>query len=261
MTPDRTKISSGAQYLLRFDDLCPTMNHEKWARWEQLVDRYSIKPIIAVVPDNQDSELQVCPADANFWGRMRRLQAQGWTIALHGNNHVCNANGRSLVPLHSHTEFAGLPEPEQREKIQRGLRILRSEGLNPTVWVAPRHGFDSATVKVLHSCGICCISDGFAKYPHSREGLFWIPQQMWSPEPRQSGVWTICVHPNTASAERTEILESFLRRYGAQFASVPQIEAAFHNRPRNLADSIFTSFQLSKYRLRSCRKKYQRSQI
>jgi predicted deacetylase len=251
MTPDLTSIRSVAKYLLRFDDLCPTMNHEKWARLEHLVDRHRIKPIIAVVPDNQDSELQVCPADANFWGRMRCLQARGWTIALHGNNHICSAHGRSLVPLHRDTEFAGLPEPQQRDKIQGGLRMLRSEGLNPTVWVAPRHGFDRATVRVLLSCGIRCISDGFAKYPHSRKGVLWIPQQMWSPEPRQSGVWTICVHPNTASAERVEILELFLHRYGAQFTSVPQIESAFQNRPCTLVDSFFTILQLLKYRLRS----------
>ena len=47
-----------AKYLIRFDDICPTM---KWSTWEKVEDillRSNVKPILAVVPDNQDPSLR-----------------------------------------------------------------------------------------------------------------------------------------------------------------------------------------------------------
>jgi predicted deacetylase len=92
-------ISRPAQYLLRFDDLCPTMDRERWERFLPLLAQYKIRPILAVVPDNQDRALELSPPDAGFWEEMRARQASGATIALHGYRHLCVNRGRSLVPL------------------------------------------------------------------------------------------------------------------------------------------------------------------
>src|SRR5260370_42375028 len=46
-----------------------------------------LKPILAVVPDNQDPMLKVDAPVADFWDRVRQWQARGWTIALHGYQH------------------------------------------------------------------------------------------------------------------------------------------------------------------------------
>ena len=46
-----------AKYLIRMDDACPTMDHDKWEYLEKILDEFSIKPIIAVVPKNVDEEL------------------------------------------------------------------------------------------------------------------------------------------------------------------------------------------------------------
>src|SRR5688572_15384620 len=40
------------QYLLRFDDICPTMNWRVWAEIESVLIQREIKPLLAVVPDN-----------------------------------------------------------------------------------------------------------------------------------------------------------------------------------------------------------------
>jgi len=45
---------------------------------------------------------------------MRTLEAAGATITLHGYRHLCRSKGKSLVPLHSHSEFAGVPQELQR---------------------------------------------------------------------------------------------------------------------------------------------------
>jgi hypothetical protein len=64
-------IPAPAEYLLRCDDLCPTMSTERWRRIESLIEEFQLQPILAVVPDNRDPELEVSPPDPAFWQRMR----------------------------------------------------------------------------------------------------------------------------------------------------------------------------------------------
>jgi len=128
-----------AQYLLRFDDLCPTLLRRRWERFVPLIEQFGIRPILAVVPDNMDRELNVSRPDPAFWEQMRALETAGATIALHGYRHVCKSSGESFVPLHRHSEFSGVPEETQRAWIHAGLEILRGHGLNPRVFVAPCH--------------------------------------------------------------------------------------------------------------------------
>jgi predicted deacetylase len=108
---------------LRFDDLCPTMDRARWQRFLPLIKRYSLRPILAVVPDNQDPELQRGPADPGFWAEMRGLEAAGAAIGIHGFQHVCMAEGRSLIPLYRTSEFAGATREAQQEWIRAGWRF------------------------------------------------------------------------------------------------------------------------------------------
>jgi predicted deacetylase len=216
-------IAQPAQYLLRFDDLCPTVARERWRRFLPLIAEFGVRPILAVVPNNRDPELMLSPPDPGFWAQMRAMEAAGATIAMHGFRHLCNSQGRSLVPLAQSSEFAGVPEPVQRLWVRAGLRLLRGYGLNPRVWVAPRHGFDHATLRVLREEGISLLSDGFARCPFVSDRLTWIPQQLWAPLAQSKGLWTICIHANTARDEEVEQLQAFLRHYGAQFTSVESV--------------------------------------
>ena len=194
-----------AQYILRFDDLCPTVSHERWGGLKSLVQEFQIKPILAVIPENRDSELRVSPPDSNFWSQMRALESTGASIALHGYWHICSSSGRSLIPLHRESEFAGVPAATQQDWIRKGLTILRGHGLNPRIWAAPRHGFDRNTLRLLREEGIKVLSDGLARIPFVRDGLIWIPQQLWAPLEKSKGLWTICIHPNTIT--ETQIVE------------------------------------------------------
>ena len=171
-------IPSPAQYLLRIDDLCPTVSAQRWRQFQSLIEEFGLQPILAVVPDNQDPELEVSPPDPVFWDSMRTLHAAGAAIGLHGYHHLCESRCRSLVGLARTSEFAGVPAETQREWIHEGLRILRGQGLNPKIWVAPRHGFDRRTLDALCAEGITLLSDGFARVPFRRGGLTWIPQQL-----------------------------------------------------------------------------------
>jgi predicted deacetylase len=215
--------SAESHYLLRLDDLCPTMSKERFERFLVIVNRHEVRPILAVIPDNQDPEMHIDDPDPEFWSRMRALEAAGATIAMHGYRHLCHSPGPSLLGLHSHTEFAGIAEEKQREWIHSGLEILRKNGLCPRLFVAPRHGFDSATLRALAEEGLGFLSDGFATRPFTRNEVVWIPQQLWEPVKKSRGLWTICLHTNTAPPDIEQKLDLFLHDYAAQFTSFDQV--------------------------------------
>jgi peptidoglycan/xylan/chitin deacetylase (PgdA/CDA1 family) len=249
-------IPCPAQYLLRFDDLCPTHARERWMRFPPLLAKFGIRPILAIVPDNRDPELAVSAPDPEFWEEMRTLQAAGAAIGLHGFRHLCASRGRSLVPLHGVSEFAGAPEAIQRQWIREGLEILRGHRLDPILWVAPRHGFDCATLRALREEGIGLLSDGFARRPFIRGGLRWIPQQLWAPEQKASGLWTICLHPNTATDAEVERLRDFLREYAGQFTSVERVAAEMEPARLRLAERIGAEGAVLSFRARRVLKRF-----
>jgi len=248
-------IPNPAQYLLRFDDLCPTMTPGPWERLLPLIDEFGIRPILAVVPNNMDHDLARCAPDPDFWDKMRALEAAGATIALHGYRHLCRSKGKSLVPLHSRSEFAGVSQALQREWICAGLDILRGQGLNPRVWVAPRHGFDINTLEALRLEGIQLLSDGLARVPFVRGGITWIPQQLWSPVKKSKGLWTICLHTNSMRSSQVDRLREFLIQNAAQFTSVDLVEAELKPGKLSATERIYEIFAQWRVRASRARKK------
>jgi Uncharacterized protein conserved in bacteria (DUF2334) len=242
-------IPKPAQYLLRCDDLCPTASRPGWRRFLSLIEEFRIRPILAVVPDNCDPDLQYSAPDPEFWKRVRAMESAGATIALHGYRHLAQSRGRSLVPLHRMTEFAGVAAETQQLWIHAGLTILRGHGLNPRIWVAPRHGFDAGTLHALREEGIDVLSDGFARVPFRRGGVTWIPQQLWEPVEKACGLWTICTHPSTAEDSSVDRLRAFLHDHAAQFTSVEQVRTEI--RPAKLSPTERVHEALALWRVRS----------
>ena len=78
----------GAEYLLRLDDACPTMDAARSGAVEARSAARGVSPIVAIVPANADPDLVRGPADGRFWERVRSWAAAGWTIALHGWSHA-----------------------------------------------------------------------------------------------------------------------------------------------------------------------------
>ena len=188
-----------AHYILRFDDICPTMNWTVWEQIESILAQHSIKPILAVVPDNRDPELMVDPARNDFWQKVKVWQEAGWAIALHGYQHLYTTEHSGLTNINNYSEFAGLPYEEQHEKIKQGIEIFKRYHIRPDAWIAPAHSFDELTVKALLDHGISIISDGYYFRPLKRLGAVWIPQQLWRFRYMPWGLWTVCVHHNDFS--------------------------------------------------------------
>jgi predicted deacetylase len=210
-----------AEYLIRLDDACPTMDHERWAAVERVLDSHGVAPIVGIVPDNADPVLAPCPPDSRFWDAARAWQKRGWHIALHGYRHQLRVARRGLVPVGKFAEFTGLPWSEQRQRIRDGVRILRNHDLSPRVWVAPAHGFDLATLQALREeSSISVISDGFSRRPYRHLGFTWLPQQLWRPRRMGSGLWTICLHPNAMQGSEIDALDRFLSSRPGGFPTV-----------------------------------------
>ena len=168
------------RYLIRFDDVCPTMNWHLWDQVESLLMEYEVKPIMGVIPDNQDTSLVNGAFDAGFWQRVRDWQSADWTIGVHGYQHRYVTASGGMLGLNPRSEFAGLSREQQSSKLEKALGIFHRERVRPEIWVAPAHSFDQATIDSLLTLGLQTASDGFSLFPYRDEcGMLWIPQQLW----------------------------------------------------------------------------------
>ena len=95
------------------------------------------------------------------------------------------------------------------------------------------------------------LSDGFARVPFLRGGLTWIPQQLWGPVEKDKGLWTICVHPNTASDVEIAALRAFLTIHADQFTSVRRVLLLSQPTTLTLAERIYADAAL--WRLKTSR--------
>ncbi len=230
------------QFLIRFDDLCPTMNWAVWQQVEEILNEYQIRPMIAVVPDNRDAELDVAPARPDFWNCVRGWQERGWTIALHGYQHVYVTSDSGLIGKNPYSEFAGLSEAAQEKKLRAGLEIMHRESVFPDTWIAPGHSFDSATVKILHRLGIRTISDGYFFRPFTdAAGVFWIPQQDTVFLPIPGAVWTVCFHVNGWTTKDIEHFRGQVKKFRNSITSVSEIRNRYASRQNSSWDRAFDS--------------------
>lgn len=54
-------ISENTGILIRLDDIAENMNWDLMEKSEVLFDKYKIKPVLGVIPNNKDSELLSYP--------------------------------------------------------------------------------------------------------------------------------------------------------------------------------------------------------
>jgi predicted deacetylase len=161
--------------LLRIDDVCPTMDFHQFQIAMELMDKYNVKPLLGVIPDCKDPDLQIEPQRKDFWDFVKGLQQKGYTLAMHGCNHVFDNHARGLVVKRWDSEFAGHSYETQLEKIRKGKEILESHGIQTDVFFAPGHSYDENTLKALSACGFKFMSDGLSFKPYQFNGVICVP--------------------------------------------------------------------------------------
>lgn len=231
-----------SNFILRLDDACEKMDIEKWSRMESLLDQYSIKPLVGVIPHCEDNMMSKYPTDILFWDKVASWIEKGWTIALHGYNHVYNTKCGGLNPVNPRSEFAGNPYPIQAEKIREGLKILRLHGINPLVFFAPSHTFDENTLLALKTeSNIKFISDTWAWNTYTEYGFTFVPQQSGFVRKVPFTIATFCYHPNTMTENSFNHLEKFIKRHKSKFISFPLVES---NRKKTMIDRFLSKAYL-----------------
>lgn len=228
-----------AQYLIRFDDICPTMRWTLWNRIEEIMRSQAVRPILSVIPDNKDSHLEFEQADPSFWDRVRQWQSWGWTIGLHGCQHRYTSNAAGIVGIKDASEFAGVSLREQCRLLRNGAKVFRDQGVRPRVWVAPGHSFDRTTITLLSEVGISCISDGLFLTPRrDTDGVLWIPQQLWRFRRLPFGVWTVCFHHNRWSEPQIDGFASAIASFRHSIVGLEEIVQAYRSARRSPVDGV-----------------------
>lgn len=212
-------------YLLRLDDASEYMDNEKWDNIESLLDKYNIKPIVGVIPKNED-EVLINRYEENkaFWNRVREWNERGWDVALHGFNHVYSTQSGGINPVNLRSEFAGMPLKEQKIKIIKALNIFNEHGLKPLIFIAPSHTFDENTIQALkEESNIRVVSDTIANDVYKAGEFYFIPQQCGHVRWLPFKVTTFCYHPNYMTEEEFRKLEDFIKRKRSRFGSFKEL--------------------------------------
>lgn len=192
--------------VIRIDDICPKMNLEKMNRFEAILDKYGICPLIGVVPDCKDDELNVDPDMEDFSGYLKDKLNKGWVIAIHGYEHLYTTKKGGIFPLNNYSEFAGIPFDEQYNKLCNGKELVSKLGVNTDIFMAPAHSYDNNTLKALKKAGYKYVTDGFGKTPYEYKGLTFLPISMLKSLEKKGkdGYTTFVVHTATMRDEDFE---------------------------------------------------------
>ncbi|MCR5209315.1 MAG: DUF2334 domain-containing protein [Lachnospiraceae bacterium] len=212
---------------IRIDDVTPGMNAGKMIRFAELLDRYDIKPLIGIIPENRDGSPEVvedrCDEETqssiDFKWIRERLEG-GWIAAQHGCYHVYTTKSGGLFPLNSYSEFAGLSFEEQERLISHGKKVLGENGINTKIFMAPAHSYDKNTLKALRANGFEFVTDGFGSLPYNMGGLVFLPISFLRSRELKTdkdGITTFVVHTGMMEESDFEEYEGLLEKYRDRF--------------------------------------------
>ena len=206
---------------IRMDDITPDMDWAKFLRFKELCDLYQMKPLIGVVPDNQDPMLQIDEARKDFWEYLLQLQKEGWSIAQHGCTHIYSTRKKGCFPLNAISEYAGKSYEEQLTSLKRGKEILESHGVYTDIFMAPAHSYDKNTIKALKEAGFTKLTDGFGDEPYQWKGMNFYPIsfKQSSSLRQKNGYTTFVVHANTMNEKDFERYEKMFAEHKKQWIS------------------------------------------
>lgn len=197
------------RFSIRLDDITPDMDWEKFYRVKDILDKFNIKPLIGIVPDNQDKGLSKQEAKPEFWQEMRELAQKGWTISQHGYEHRYESKDGGILGINMYSEFAGLPFERQKEKLSKGKQILEENEIYTDIFMAPAHSYDDNTLKALNELGFHYVTDGYSNGLYRYKGLGFIPCRTAN-YGKVKGIDTFCIHANTIEDKELISLEKFL---------------------------------------------------
>ncbi len=216
---------------VRLDDITPDMDWPKFLRFKALLDKYKIKPLIGIVPENKDDVLKGSDEGApeDYYSYIKGLEADGWTLSMHGYQHVYSTKKGGLFPLNNFSEFAGVEYEKQLQMITDGKEILRSHGIETDIFMAPGHSYDRNTVKALLNSGFTTLTDGFAKTPVIYRGMRIVPisfkmsRTFKNAMAQKEGYSTIIIHTGMLKDEEFDKYDNIFNKENIDFVSYSEL--------------------------------------
>jgi predicted deacetylase len=211
-----------AKYLIRLDDITEGTNWKYFNMLEKVFDKYEIKPILGVVPNNQDKSIidsaYIISRDI-FFEKIRKLQSNGYIIAMHGIEHnLKHTDKKSIVNINNYGELVNLSYHEKRMKIRYGKKILEDENIKVDMYMPPAHWIDEDIINILKEENFKYITDGLFIYPKKISNMLFIPQQLWRPRKIfLPGIFTICLHINNNTLYEIENICNFIEKNNKLF--------------------------------------------
>lgn len=215
-------------YLVRFDDIAPDMHWCNFLRVKETLEKYSIKSVLGVVPENRDPKLSVEAgvSEQEFFSRIRSYKSYGDTIAQHGTYHLYDIKDSGILKINNKSEFSGHSYQVQLEKLQTGKEILQRNDVWQPYFMAPSHSFDVNTLKALKALGFKAVTDGYGFYPYMLEGIVLVPQLVSKPMPAlKFGIQTICLHTNNMTDNQINDLIGFIEHNHSKFLDFENVAA------------------------------------
>ncbi|MCR5675579.1 MAG: DUF2334 domain-containing protein [Lachnospiraceae bacterium] len=201
---------------VRLDDIAPVMHWENFERMIRLLDAVQAKPLLGVIPECRDEKILHADGvtgvtDEEFRERLQTLRRDGARIAMHGVYHVYTTEEGGIFPLNRKSEFAGLPEEEQKKLLETGAERMKEMGLETDIFMAPSHSYDAGTLKALTACGFKRVTDGFGYRPYRFHELTFYPiaiAKKRAAVSKKPGTVTIVYHVNTMTDNEFKAAEA-----------------------------------------------------
>ena len=205
-------IKKNTGILIRLDDIAENMNWDLMNKAEFLFEKYKIKPVLGVIPNNKDNELLSYPKRNNFWEQVRIWKSKGWEIAMHGSTHVYDKDtkNKDYFGHGGRSEFFGHSIEMQMLKIKEGLKKFDSEKIKIRSFYAPNHTYDKNTLEALKVSGINEIIDGYGLMPYTENDIKFIPQLFYKLSLLPFGIQTTQIHLNYWKQKDFDNFEKFI---------------------------------------------------
>lgn len=228
-------------YIIRLDDASEYCDKKKWNKIEKILDKYSIKPIVGIIPNNKDKTMTGSyKKDIGFWNKAKKWQEKKWLIAMHGFNHVYTTCDGGINPVQKRSEFAGVDFATQSKMIKEGIKVFEKHNIFPNIFFAPSHTFDINTLKALKdNSNITVVSDTISNDIYYKDSFFFLPVQSGKVRNLPFKFVTFCYHPNEMNDEDFIELENFIIKNRNKFNDLDILN--LKKRKKSLYDS-FLSF-------------------
>ena len=214
--------------LIRMDDISENMNWSLMDKCEILFDKYKIKPLLGIIPNNKDPELLKYPYNSKFWERVTDWKNKGWEITMHGFNHLYTQksnNKKDIFNYGGNSEFYGLKYSEQLSKIQSGLSEFSKRNIKVRSFFAPNHIYDKNTLKALKESGIKIIIDGYGLFPYFNDQILFVPQLFYKEIILPFGIQSTQLHINYWNKKNFEDFENLIDKINKQIINLDYIIA------------------------------------